>query len=47
MNEEWWEGLISFLCDWWWLVLIIMVVIAVIFFTRNLWMPALGFAMGA
>lgn len=42
MEPKWWEGIVSFLCDYWWIILIVIGVILALVFTRNLWMSLLG-----
>lgn len=42
MNEQWWEGPVTFLCRFWWVILLIIVLALTAYFTRDLWMPALG-----
>ena len=41
MNETWWEGIVSFLCDYWWILLIGLVLLITAFLTRDIWLPAL------
>jgi hypothetical protein len=41
MEKKWWEGIISFLCDFWWIIAIILAVGLAIYFTRDLWMTML------
>lgn len=41
MEKKWWEGLVSFLCDYWWILAAIIVVGLVLYFTRDLWMTLL------
>ena len=43
MKKDWWEGSACFLCDFWWLVLLLFVLAVTAYFTRDLWLPALGF----
>lgn len=42
MQEEWWEGIVTFICQYGWILLIIIVLAITAYFTRSLWMPALG-----
>lgn len=41
MEKQWWEGIVSFLCDYWWILTAIIVVGLVLYFTRDLWMTLL------
>lgn len=43
MNAEWWEDLVRFICGWWWLMLLILVMGLALYFSRDAWMPLLGF----
>jgi hypothetical protein len=41
MEKKWWEGIISFLCDFWWIIVAILAIGLAIYFTRDLWMTML------
>jgi hypothetical protein len=43
MNEDWSEGPVCFLCDYWWIFLIVLVLAITAYFTRDYWLPLLGF----
>ncbi len=43
MNEEWWEKPTCFVCDYWWVLLLVIVLALTAFFTRDLWLPLLGY----
>ena len=43
MNEEWWESPVCFICDYWWALLLVIVLALAAFFTRDLWLPLLGY----
>lgn len=42
MEERWWERPVCFICDYWWMILLALLFILSLFFTRTLWLPALG-----
>jgi len=42
MNEQWWEGLVRFICGWWWVLLVLVVLALTLYFTRTLWLPLVG-----
>ena len=39
MNETWWEGIVTFLCNYWWVILLIIVLALTAYFTRGYWLP--------
>ena len=43
MNAEWWEGPVRFMCAYWWVLLLVVVLALTAFFTRDYWLPLLGF----
>jgi hypothetical protein len=43
MNAEWWEGTVRFVNDYWWVFLLIIVLSVTAYFTRDYWLPLLGF----
>lgn len=43
MKEDWSEGPVCFLCDYWWILLIVLVLAITAYFTRDYWLPLLGF----
>lgn len=47
MKEEFWERPLATLCNYWWLLLAVLVLVIAGYFTRDFWMPVLGFASTA
>lgn len=42
MNKKWWETTACWFCDYWWLLLLSIILALALYFTRDLWLPALG-----
>ena len=42
LSKEWWEDLVVFLIRFWWAILLVIAIALVLYFTRNLWLFALG-----
>jgi hypothetical protein len=47
MQPAWWEDPIGWLCKYWWILLIILAMALGLFFTRDLWLPAIGLKNGS
>jgi|GEM_PF-1038658 len=45
MREDWWESPTCWLCDYWWALLAALILALTAYFTRDIWLTALGVDM--